>query len=203
MATKTMETFEAHCKQCGARFSFKAHRASAQSFCSIRCARLTMTARFLKRKAGLKCRVEGCAKDARYVGDPLCYGHYSRLRRNGDLRPRRGSTYTHSGGYIVRKCADHPMARRDGWAFEHRVVLFDALGEGPHDCHWCGQTLEWHDLVVDHLNENKADNRLANLVPSCSFCNRSRGAMLPFVRGLDDAALSRFITSLSLMRGEP
>lgn len=201
MASKTMETFETDCKQCGSRFTFKAHRTTAQSFCSARCAAKKMTARFRERKTGLKCRVEGCGKNAKYVGDPLCYAHYSRLRRHGSTESKRGSVrYKHSGGYALVKVPDHPLARRTGWAYEHRAVLYDAIGEGPHRCHWCSQKLDWSDIVVDHLNERKDDNSLGNLVVSCSFCNRSRGAMVPFIRGLDDASLHSFIESLKLMR---
>lgn len=201
MATKIMRSFNVSCKQCGQSFTFKAHSETAQSFCSIKCSGRAMTARFQQRKAGLKCRIEGCGKDARYVGDPLCYGHYSRLRRKGhfELEPKR-ERYRKRAGYIECKCPGHPMARRSGWTYEHRVVLYDEIGSGPHPCHWCGQALDWCDIVVDHLNERKDDNRPANLVPSCTFCNRSRGAMVPFIRGMDDASLARFVATLSLMR---
>lgn len=157
--------------------------------------------RHKKRHADTMCRVNGCGKRARYVTDPLCYGHYSRLRRNGNTDDREArTTYKHSGGYTVIKVTGHPMARRTGWAFEHRVRLYDKIGPGPHPCHWCGQNLGWSDIVVDHLNERKSDNSDDNLVPACTFCNRSRGAMIPFIRGMDAAALERFVKTLHLMR---
>lgn len=43
------------------------------------------------------------------------------------------------------------MAGKDGYALEHRVVMFDAGLEIPKGAH------------VHHRNEDKADNRLENL----------------------------------------
>jgi len=63
------------------------------------------------------------------------------------------------------------------------VVLYDAIGPGPHECHWnrvtgCGKVaLEWgggQGIVVDHLNGDTLDNRPENLVPSCKVCNTRR-----------------------------
>lgn len=68
------------------------------------------------------------------------------------------------------------------WAYEHRVVLYDAIGPGWHDCHHCGTAVSWDRtfprhldaLVVDHLDDDKANNELSNLVPSCQPCNTKR-----------------------------
>jgi hypothetical protein len=77
----------------------------------------------------------------------------------------------------------HPLAGPTGNLFEHRKVLYDAIGPGPHPCHWnplshCENTaLEWgglHGINVDHLNDTPDDNRLENLVVSCLRCNWGR-----------------------------
>jgi hypothetical protein len=80
----------------------------------------------------------------------------------------------------------HPMGRKPStngrvYAWEHRILLFDAIGWGPHPCHWCTKAIDWKEgatgvdeLTVDHLNGVEKDNRLANLVPSCRGCNAHR-----------------------------
>lgn len=70
----------------------------------------------------------------------------------------------------------------NGRAYEHRVVLYDAIGPGPHECHWCGTRIDWlvkgdpANLLPDHLNGDGSDNRIDNLVPSCMPCNSARGS---------------------------
>lgn len=87
-------------------------------------------------------------------------------------------------GYQIVKRPGHPLATgvRGAWIYEHRAILFDAIGPGWHACHHCGMQVSWelsypeHNdaLVVDHLNEDRADNAVANLVPSCAPCNIAR-----------------------------
>jgi hypothetical protein len=99
------------------------------------------------------------------------------------LRRRRqgtGRQYVTDQGYRVVTRAGHPLADSSGRVYEHREVLYGALGEGPHKCHWCGRGLAWKRrsgfarLVTDHLNDNRTDNRIENLVPSCTNCNSDR-----------------------------
>lgn len=84
-------------------------------------------------------------------------------------------------GYRIIKAHGHPMANDQGNAFEHRVLLFDAIGPSGHPCHWCNRPLVWlgptgvDKLCIDHLDDNKVNNDLANLVPSCVVCNAQRG----------------------------
>jgi hypothetical protein len=54
-------------------------------------------------------------------------------------------------GYVRVWCPGHPVAKRDGYALEHRRVLHDAGVAVPSGHH------------VHHLNEDKTDNRLENL----------------------------------------
>jgi len=95
------------------------------------------------------------------------------------------------GVYIVVGAPGHPLATREGNVLEHRLLLFEAIGWGPHSCHWCGDEIDWVAirgksttwkgiLVVDHLDNDCSNNELSNLLPSCNYCNAMRGTMLYF-----------------------
>lgn len=86
-----------------------------------------------------------------------------------------------SKGYVVLTgLQDYVLSDKNGHLTEHRKVLFDSIGLGDHPCHWCGKLVNWqtedfnYKLHVDHLNEDKIDNRIENLVPSCFVCNIHR-----------------------------
>lgn len=95
-------------------------------------------------------------------------------RSKGGGRGPNGLGSLRSDGYRQLKRPDHPLACATGIVFEHRMVLYDSIGPGPHPCHWCKQLLDWDDLQADHLNHIRADNRPKNLVPSCPSCNKGR-----------------------------
>jgi hypothetical protein len=78
------------------------------------------------------------------------------------------------------RLAGHPLADKQGRVYEHRAVLYDAIGPGPHSCHWCGTEVDWLPrgtdgcLQSDHVNGDRFDNQPSNLVPSCGPCNATR-----------------------------
>lgn len=156
-----------------------------------------------KRRAGV-CQVQKCTAPATRVGHGLCEKHYGRIRRLGTFEVQPRVMLQVVGGYIQIKDADHPLAQvSNGWVFQHRAVAYEKYGPGPHPCHWCGAVHEWPDLVVDHLNEQKADNRPENLVVACNPCNRMRGGMIPFIKRMLPERLSEFIATFEHMRAEP
>jgi hypothetical protein len=98
-------------------------------------------------------------------------------KRNGE--PAVG--YSIWEGYrILSGQQDHPLAspRGRGALAEHRVILYDKLGPGPHPCHWCGTMRDWgggtEGIYVDHLDRDGLNNDPDNLVPSCFLCNWNR-----------------------------
>lgn len=97
--------------------------------------------------------------------------------RNKGL-PAVGFSYDKRGYKRLSGQQDHPLAWA-GQVLACRKVLYDAIGPGPHGCHWgCGRTLEWggrDGIQADHVNGDQADDRPENLVPSCISCNVRRG----------------------------
>lgn len=123
-----------------------------------------------------QCIIDNCT--GLKVQHGLCNKHRLRLNRYGDVNHTKinakgtGSLGNH--GYRTVWAPGHPMAMKDNRALEHRYLMFNALGEGPHKCHWCPALLEWPEITIDHLNWNRTDNRLDNLVISCGPCNIKR-----------------------------
>lgn len=125
------------------------------------------------------CRIDECDRQVRSL--ELCGRHYSRLHKYGD--PLAGAT-GHADKprrYRAVKASGHPLASKSGLMLVHRKILFDEIGWGPHPCHWCGVHVDWRvgrdaikSLVVDHLDHDKLNNALSNLVPSCNYCNGHR-----------------------------
>lgn len=130
------------------------------------------------------CTVDGCENTPRSKSADLCPKHYHRWYRHGSVhRTANGAGISASKGrrYRTVAAAGHPLANANGRAYEHRIVLFDCIGYGPHLCHWCGTTVHWVTkgepgcLTVDHINSIGDDNRPENLVPACVACNTTRG----------------------------
>lgn len=106
-------------------------------------------------------------------------GRFCSIRCNADWRQANSGASSYSSVFDPQ----HPLARKtDGRVFVHRKVLYDAIGPGQHPCHWCGTTVEWRlrnvtsagGLVVDHIDRDRRNNDLSNLVPSCHGCNARR-----------------------------
>lgn len=129
------------------------------------------------------CEVEGCDKPTRSGAAVLCAMHYHRAYRHGSVDKAASSSGVSVRAprkYTSRYAPRHPLASKNGTVYTHRLVLFDAIGYGPHACYWCGTLVDWKrkgqdgELHPDHLNGQGDDNRLENLAPSCRGCNTGR-----------------------------
>lgn len=107
--------------------------------------------------------------DKRYCGRD-CYHAARRLEGDAYQATYRMVTVTHG----------HPLATaRNRRIPEHRLLLWEKIGPGPHRCHRCGRWVNWSpgagtaagSLVVDHRDRDKHNNDPSNLVPSCQSCN--------------------------------
>ncbi len=166
------------CPQCLRQFSYKVSRGADRIYCSDRCAYLSAEAK-RHEKTYAECSVDGCDLDANRIGAGLCEKHYMRKRRHGStdhLDSVKPGPLEHSGGYLLVYAPGHPLCRGSASRiYEHRKVFYDKNGEGPFSCNWCGITVTWDDMHVDHLNAVVDDNRISNLVASCPPCNVKRG----------------------------
>jgi hypothetical protein len=183
------------CPICGKHFSYPIGKGTDRKHCSTDC-REAHKKQLAKERLNTypECKSEGCSNPANRVSTGLCETCYYRFRRTGSTdKPKPKYRYKTGAGYIKIKIPDHPLADSHGNVFEHRKVMYEVYGPGDQSCYWCDDTVDWTTLVVDHLDENKQNNKPSNLVISCNNCNRARGAMLPFIDRLRPEVLDTFI----------
>ena len=124
------------------------------------------------------CCVDKCGRPATRISSQMCEKHYYRKRRNGTTEYIGNAipgNLEHYHGYVLQAAPGHPVALGSHRVYQHRVAYYDAHGEGPFICHWCGVLVTWKDMHVDHVDSNPQNNNLSNLVSSCARCNQERG----------------------------
>lgn len=192
------------CIVCDRAFSYEIGRGKDRKHCSSDCRGAHKRALGIRRLSTLpKCEVEGCPKQAVRAGAGLCEACYVRRRRTGGVKDTRSPPvyrYRTHAGYIVRLQPGHPLATAEGRVLEHRQVAFAKCGGVCPACYWCCKKLEWASAVVDHLNDEKDDNRPDNLVVACNGCNRARGRIVNLVRVMDQKAFDAFVEAMKCSR---
>lgn len=192
------------CPVCGHEFSYEVGLGKDRKHCSAKC----RVSRQLSLRATVvanapKCSTDGCNKRAMYRTVGLCQPCYFYVRRNNGRNPverlaeKEPKRFKGTHGYMMLYRPGHPLAHKNRAVGEHRFVMFEALGPGHHPCHWCGTSVDWPRICIDHLNDKKDDNRLANLVVSCEPCNILRGALTKFAKVATSEALAQ---AFELMR---
>lgn len=140
----------------------------------------------------MKCCVDGCDRDAMYKSAKLCQKHYFRRMRYGttELTKKAKYRYTSSSGYQRILEPQHALADSTGYVYEHRMVMYASMGPEPKKCEICGDEWRWewaNSSHVDHINEDKSDNRPENLRPLCNSCNVSRSRPVPHLSSSNHA----------------
>jgi len=127
------------------------------------------------------CTVEGCTRPANYKQEMICQMHYFRRMRNGHFglkqsKYQRLGYHEHSNGYRVLIIPGHPLSSSRGEVYEHRSVVFKRHGWGLPPCEICGAESDWNTRKthIDHIDEDRANNRPENLRVLCNYCNVSR-----------------------------
>lgn len=135
----------------------------------------------------MNCSVLGCKKEVSYKADRLCQMHYFRRMRNGhfDLKEtklsKNGGKIFREDGYVLVKAPNHPLSGKKGFVFEHRKVVFSKFGWDLPPCEFCGRESDWNSRAthIDHIDENKSNNKPENLRVLCNPCNVARSRTEP------------------------
>lgn len=132
------------------------------------------------KRAEKQCSVQNCTNKHKAHG--LCSLHYRRIKNNLPLHFE--AKFLAKKRYKVIVAQGHPLAsKKTGRILLHRKVLFDSIGFSIVPCFWCAKGLLFGvNLFVDHLDHDRHNNELKNLVPSCNSCNAGRTYANPRVR---------------------
>ena len=134
----------------------------------------------------MKCKVDGCEKDATYKSESLCQKHYFRKWRYGTTELTRDKKLREIGytrvyritmpgkGYQRVYEPLHPLADGQGYVAEHRMVLWDRYGNNLPPCELCGAESSWATSHIDHRDNDVKNNAADNLRPLCRPCNTFR-----------------------------
>lgn len=130
----------------------------------------------------MKCKIDGCNREAMYKADCVCQMHYFRFMRNGtyDLLPKPIRKYRrHNGkGYQLIFEPRHQLAMSDGYVYEHRFVIYSIYQNNLPNCKLCGCKLTWSSCHIDHIDNDITNNTPENLRPICRACNVMRSHTL-------------------------
>lgn len=126
----------------------------------------------------MKCKVEGCCRDAAFKKQQVCQMHYFRMMRYGTYeltKVGKGKVRQRNAkGYQMLKMPGHPLVMANGCVYEHRKVVYDRYGESLPPCEKCRKEVTWKTAHIDHIDEVVDNNTESNLRVLCRACNVMR-----------------------------
>lgn len=126
----------------------------------------------------MECKIDGCNKSVMYPSRGICQMHYFRHMRTGsyELKERtRKPRLENPAGYQRVYEPGHPLADVHGYVYEHRLVMYQAVGDEVNICAICGKDISWATCHIDHIDEDVRNNTISNLRATCRGCNTARG----------------------------
>ncbi|ECT8547644.1 HNH endonuclease [Salmonella enterica subsp. diarizonae serovar 48:i:z] len=126
----------------------------------------------------MKCKIEGCDRECRYMKQQVCQKHYFRMMRYGTYEltktGKKKARTRNSRGYQMLYSPFHPLVMANGYVYEHRKVVYDRYGEVLPPCEMCGKSVNWKTAHIDHKDEVITNNSPDNLRVLCNACNVMR-----------------------------
>lgn len=182
MGTKRGSGVKRNCAECGNAFTKQGGRTTCSSVCrDVRASRIA-SARTPRTCVVCKTTLDAQRGRSKYCANPLCLS----MRQTKTTEYRRFDQRKY-WGVTGPEARFHPLSTH-GWVLEHRMIVWDVYGPGPHNCRWCGRQVVWRTknlsirLLVDHLDDDGRNNDVSNLVISCITCNNERAVVNKWLR---------------------
>lgn len=150
-----------------------------------------------------KGQTKGATVPCSQCGEPV-YSFPSHIRKfcsfqcRSDSYKGRGNPHWRGGrcvdreGYVYIHKPDHPFANKDGYVFEHRLVMESLIGR-----------LLTPDEEVHHINEIKGDNRPENLELMAGSAEHRRRHSAGSIELACALCGERFVAPLAAHRRKP
>lgn len=174
------------CLVCSKSFTVPDARKESAKTCSPACAGKLTTARYAATRVEKVCPVCGkaflvpqCHAERRECCSIRCANkHPDRKRSTGANHYLwNGGQSEHSDGYLYIRTENHPFSGNQQYVLEHRVVLENFMRVKAPDHRFLvehgGVLYLRPEISVHHINGNKRDNQLKNLVACTRSAHRS------------------------------
>lgn len=130
----------------------------------------------------MKCKIDGCDREAAYKAQCVCQKHYFRYMRNGHYGKNRARKHRtqNAKGYQMIFNPEHVLAMGNGYVYEHRMMVYEKYGDELPNCCLCDRVVSWSIVHIDHIDRDITNNDVNNLRPLCRYCNTHRDYNKPW-----------------------